>query len=52
MNVHERAIGYVLEALCAACVVAVVLAAAQGSMWWAFTFAACAWGCFEAGEDL
>lgn len=47
MNAHERALGLVLEALCAACVVVTVLAAAAQQAWWSALFAVCAFACYE-----
>jgi hypothetical protein len=51
VNRHERAVLLVIEALCAACVVASVVALAQAHYVWAVVFVVLAFGCYEAGNE-
>lgn len=48
MNAHERAYARLFEALTACCLVACLLASAQGAALWAVVLAAGAFGCYEA----
>lgn len=48
MTAATVAFRHLFEALCAACVVVTVLAAADGSPWWALAFAGLAFAAHEA----
>lgn len=52
MKATERALMYLFECLCALCAVATVLALADGSPWWSWTFAVCSLLSFEASGEL